>query len=68
MSKSLEELILGAENQAAVSAAVRRAVERADAAGFPPAYCTESGAMAWLEKDPAKIRGLHRAAVQEKKL
>jgi len=68
MSKSLEELILGAENQAAASGAVRRAVERADAAGLPPAYCTESGAMAWLEKDPAKIRELHRAAVQEKKL
>lgn len=66
MSKSLEELILGAESQAAASAAVRRAVERADAAGLPPAYCTESGAMAWLEKDPAKLLELRRAARQEK--
>lgn len=30
MSKSLEELILGAENQAAASAAIRRAAERAN--------------------------------------
>jgi len=67
MSKSLEELILGAESQAAASAAVRRAVERADAAGLPPAYCTESGAMAWLEKDPAKLLELRRAARQGKK-
>lgn len=66
MSKSLEELILGAESQAAASAAVRRAVERADAAGLPPAYCTESGALAWLEKDPAKLLEQRRAARQEK--
>jgi hypothetical protein len=38
MSKSLEELLLGAENQAAASAAVRRAVARADALGLPRAY------------------------------
>jgi hypothetical protein len=38
MSKSLEELLLGAENQAAASKAVRLAVERAAAAGLPPAY------------------------------
>lgn len=67
MSKNLEELILGAENQAAASAAVRRAVERADAAGLPPAYLNESGGLAWLEKDPAKILELRRAARQKKK-
>jgi hypothetical protein len=66
MSKNLEELILGAESQAAASAAVCRAVKRADAAGFPPAYCTESGAMAWLEKDPAKFLELRLAARREK--
>ncbi len=66
MSKSLEELILGAESQAAASAAVRRAVEQADAAGLPPAYLTESGEFAWLEKDSAKLLELRRAARQEK--
>jgi len=67
MSKSLEELILRAENQAAASAAVRRAVEQADAAGYPPADQTDSGDMSWLEKDPAKRVELHRAAVKAKK-
>jgi hypothetical protein len=36
--KSLDELILGKDNQAAASAAVKRAVERADAKGLPKAY------------------------------
>lgn len=36
--KSLEDLILGKENQAAASAAVKRAVERANAKGLPKAY------------------------------
>jgi len=67
MSKSLEELILGTESQAAASAAVRRAVERADAAGLPPAYLNEAGEFAWLPKDPAKLLELRRAARQEKK-
>lgn len=38
MEKSLEELMFGAESQAAVAKAVQDAVERADAAGLPPAY------------------------------
>ena len=37
-AKSLEELMFGAENQALVAAAVRQAVERADALGLPRAY------------------------------
>ena len=64
MSKSLEELILGAESQAAASAAVHRAVERADAAGLPPAYLNEAGEFAWLPKDPAKLLVLRRAVRQ----
>lgn len=36
--RSTEELILGAESRAAMSAGVRRAVERADALGLPHAY------------------------------
>jgi hypothetical protein len=36
--RSTEEMMFGAESQAAVSAAVRRAVERADALGLPRAY------------------------------
>jgi len=51
MSKSLEESLLGAENRAAASEAVRCAVERAAAAGLPPAYQTTSQTLAWLEKD-----------------
>lgn len=38
MGKSMEELMFGAENQALVHEAVRRAVARADAAGLPRAY------------------------------
>lgn len=34
-AKSTEELMFGSESQAAVSAAVRRAVERAEALGLP---------------------------------
>jgi hypothetical protein len=44
MSKSLEELILGPENRTAVRAAVKRAVERADAMGLPKAYEPEFSA------------------------
>jgi len=40
MGKSMEELMFGAENQALVREAVRRAVARADAAGLPRAYKT----------------------------
>lgn len=36
--RSMEELILGAESRPAVSAAIRRAVEQADALGLPRAY------------------------------
>jgi hypothetical protein len=36
--RSMEEMMFGAESQAAISAAVRRAVERADALGLPRAY------------------------------
>jgi len=36
--KSLDELILGKDNQAAASAAVKRAVARANAKGLPKAY------------------------------
>lgn len=35
---SMEEMLFGAESQAAVSAAIRQAVERADALGLPRAY------------------------------
>jgi hypothetical protein len=56
MSKSLEELLLGAENQAAASEAVRCAVERAAAAGLPPAYQTTSQTMARLQKDTENMR------------
>jgi len=38
MSKSTEELMFGAESQAAVAKAVQAAVERADAAGLVPAF------------------------------
>jgi hypothetical protein len=38
MSKSTEELMFGAESQAAVAKAVRDAVKRADAAGLVPAF------------------------------
>ena len=38
MSKSTEELMFGAESQAAVAKAVQDAVERADAAGLVPAF------------------------------
>jgi len=62
MSKSLNELILGAENQALAHEAIKRAVARAEAAGLPPAYVTESGAMSWLESDPAKLLEQRRAA------
>lgn len=67
MSKSLKDLLLGAENQAAASEAISNAVERAEVAGCPPAYLTECGGMAWLEKDPAKLVQLRRAARVEKK-
>ncbi len=67
MSKSLNELILGAENQALAHEAIKRAVVQAEAAGLPPAYVTESGDMAWLEKDPAKLLEQRRAARKAKK-
>ncbi len=67
MSKSLEELLLGVENHAAASDTVRRAVERAEMAGLPPAFQLESGKLAWLEKDPRTLLELRRAARQEKK-
>jgi len=67
MSKSLNELILGAENQALAHEAIKRAVEQAEAAGLPPAYLMESGDMAWLEKDPAKLLEQRRAAREAKK-
>lgn len=67
MSKSLNELILGAENQALAHEAIKRAVERAEAAGLPPAYLTESGDMAWLEKDSAKLLEQRQAARKAKK-
>ncbi len=38
MSKSMEELMFGAESRAAVAKAVQDAVERADAAGLVPAF------------------------------
>lgn len=38
MTKSTEELLFGAENQAAVTKAVQEAVARADAAGLFPAF------------------------------
>ena len=38
MEKTMEELLFGAENQAAASKAVQDAVERADAAGLVPAF------------------------------
>jgi len=38
MSKSIEELLLGVENQTAASKAVQSAVARADTSGLPPAY------------------------------
>jgi len=41
MTKSTEELMFGAESQAAVAKAVRDAVERADAAGLVPAFQDE---------------------------
>jgi hypothetical protein len=67
MSKSLKELLLGAENREAASDAIRRAVEQAEVAGLPPAYQLESGKLAWLEKDLGKLLELRRAARQEKK-
>jgi len=67
MSKSLNELILGAKNQALAHEAIKRAVERAEAAGLPPAYVVESGDMAWLEEDPAKLLEQRRAARKAKK-
>jgi hypothetical protein len=42
--KSLNELILGKENQAAASEAVKRAVARANAKGLPKAYEPEFSA------------------------
>ena len=38
MSKSMEELMFGAESQSAVAKAIQDAVERADAAGLVPAF------------------------------
>lgn len=38
MRKTTEELLFGAESQAAVAKAVQDAVARADVAGLPPAF------------------------------
>lgn len=65
MGKTLEELILGTESQAAVTKAVQDAVARADAAGLPPAYEPDFS-LQGLPPDPEKV-ARHRAAVAEEK-
>lgn len=64
MGKTLEELLLGAESQAAVSKAVQDAVERADAAGLVPAFEPYVSLSKHLSKE--EVLELRRQARAEK--
>lgn len=67
MSKSLEEILFSAENQAAAHEAVRSAVEQAAAAGLPPAYALGNGELAWLKQDPELLKKQRQVARQAKR-